>query len=62
MSADCDQVRGSRDQHQEKQSGHDGEMNPLPDSRPNPLRAAGPRVLGHECGHIPGGHLKQTEH
>ena len=62
MAADRDQVRGGRDHEQEQEPGQDGEMDPLPDRRPDPLRPARAGVLRDECRHIPGRHLEQPEH
>ena len=62
MPADRDQVRGHRDHEQKQQPGHDREMNPLPDGRPDSLRAGGAGVLRDERRHVSGGHLEQPEH
>ena len=59
VPAERDQVRGGRDHQQESEPGDDGEVDPLPDRRPDPLRAAGPGVLGDERGDVAGGHLEQ---
>ena len=59
MPPQGDQVRGGRDHEQEREPRREGEVNPLPDGRPDPLRAPGPGVLGDERGDVTGGHLRQ---
>ena len=61
MPAHGDQVRGGRDHEQEQEPGHDREVNPLPDGRPDPRGPAGPGVLGDERRDVSGRHLKQPE-
>ena len=61
MPADRDQVRRDRDHEQEQEPGEHREVDPLPDGRPDPLRPAGPGVLGDERRHIAGRHLEQPE-
>ena len=61
VPADGDQVRGGRDHEQEQEPGEHGEVDPLPDRRPDPLRTPGAGVLGDERRHIAGRHLEQPE-
>ena len=61
VPAHRDQLRGCRDHQQKQEPGDHGEVDSLPDRRPDPLRPAGAGVLRNERRDVPGRYLQEPE-